>query len=122
VKGSVAGLVALRAKVNDTRQMVTATKQMAVAALRITPRRRPTRDTSEMVTAPRVGVRPHVSLAVRPEVSDGLAAARTCKYGPARVLLAQRLSEAGEILARLGGQCMAEYKYDGHAAAGASLR
>ena len=32
---------------------------------------------------------------------------------PVRVMLAQRLSEAGEILARLGGQCMAEYKYDG---------
>ena len=28
-------------------------------------------------------------------------------------MLAQRLSEAGEILGRLGGQCMAEYKYDG---------
>ena len=32
---------------------------------------------------------------------------------PVRVMLAQRLSEADEILARLGGQCMAEYKYDG---------
>ena len=32
---------------------------------------------------------------------------------PVRVMLAQRLSDAGEILARLGGQCMAEYKYDG---------
>jgi DNA ligase-1 len=32
---------------------------------------------------------------------------------PVRVMLAQRLSEAGEILGRLGGQCMAEYKYDG---------
>ena len=28
-------------------------------------------------------------------------------------MLAQRLSEADEILARLGGQCAAEYKYDG---------
>ena len=32
---------------------------------------------------------------------------------PVRVMLAQRLSEAEEILARLGGRCMAEYKYDG---------
>src|ERR1700752_1063018 len=28
-------------------------------------------------------------------------------------MLAQRLSDAGEILARLGGRCAAEYKYDG---------
>jgi DNA ligase-1 len=28
-------------------------------------------------------------------------------------MLAQRLSDAREILARLGGRCMAEYKYDG---------
>src|SRR3954467_14634846 len=32
---------------------------------------------------------------------------------PVRVMLAQRLSEADEILARLGGQCAAEYKDDG---------
>src|SRR3954464_8565721 len=32
---------------------------------------------------------------------------------PVRVMLAQRLSEADEILARLGGECAAEYKYDG---------
>jgi DNA ligase-1 len=32
---------------------------------------------------------------------------------PVRVMLAQRLSEAEEILARLGGRCAAEYKYDG---------
>jgi DNA ligase 1 len=32
---------------------------------------------------------------------------------PVRVMLAQRLSAAEEILARLGGRCMAEYKYDG---------
>src|SRR6201986_5481785 len=28
-------------------------------------------------------------------------------------MLAERLPDAGEILARLGGQCAAEYKYDG---------
>jgi len=32
---------------------------------------------------------------------------------PVRVMLAQRLSDAGEILAKLGGECAAEYKYDG---------
>jgi len=32
---------------------------------------------------------------------------------PVRVMLAQRLSDAAEILAKLGGQCAAEYKYDG---------
>ena len=32
---------------------------------------------------------------------------------PVRPMLAQRLSEADEILAKLGGQCAAEYKYDG---------
>ena len=28
-------------------------------------------------------------------------------------MLAQRLSDAAEILAKLGGRCAAEYKYDG---------
>jgi DNA ligase-1 len=32
---------------------------------------------------------------------------------PVRVMLAQRLSSAAEILAKLGGTCAAEYKYDG---------
>ena len=32
---------------------------------------------------------------------------------PVRAMLAQRLSEPAEILARLGGSCAAEYKYDG---------
>ena len=32
---------------------------------------------------------------------------------PVRAMLAQRLSDAGEILAKLGGACAAEYKYDG---------
>ena len=32
---------------------------------------------------------------------------------PVRVMLAQRLSEAADILAKLGGECAAEYKYDG---------
>jgi len=32
---------------------------------------------------------------------------------PVRSMLAQRLSDAGEILAKLGGECAAEYKYDG---------
>jgi len=48
--------------------------------------------------------------------AGGLAAVEDLQVrpgNPVRVMLAQRLSEAGEILARLGGQCMAEYKYDG---------
>jgi DNA ligase-1 len=32
---------------------------------------------------------------------------------PVRAMLAQRLSDATEILTKLGGQCAAEYKYDG---------
>ena len=32
---------------------------------------------------------------------------------PVRAMLAQRLSDASEILAKLGGRCSAEYKYDG---------
>ncbi len=32
---------------------------------------------------------------------------------PVRAMLAQRLADAGEILAKLGGTCSAEYKYDG---------
>jgi DNA ligase 1 len=49
-------------------------------------------------------------------VSGGLAAVEQLRVqpgNPVRVMLAQRLSDAGEILTRLGGQCAAEYKYDG---------
>src|SRR5262249_22014115 len=49
-------------------------------------------------------------------VSGGLAAVEQLKVqpgNPVRVMLAQRLAEAEEILARLGGKCSAEYKYDG---------
>jgi DNA ligase-1 len=48
--------------------------------------------------------------------SGGLTAVQDLRVragNPVRVMLAQRLSEADEILVRLGGQCMAEYKYDG---------
>jgi DNA ligase 1 len=48
--------------------------------------------------------------------SDGLAAVQKLRVragNPVRVMLAQRLSDADEILTRLGGRCMAEYKYDG---------
>ena len=48
--------------------------------------------------------------------AGGLAAVAELRVqpgNPVRVMLAQRLSDAGEILARLGGQCTAEYKYDG---------
>jgi DNA ligase 1 len=48
--------------------------------------------------------------------SGGLVAVKGLQVrpgNPVRVMLAQRLSEADEILARLSGRCMAEYKYDG---------
>ena len=48
--------------------------------------------------------------------SGGLVAVKGLQVrpgNPVRVMLAQRLSDASEIVARLGGRCMAEYKYDG---------
>jgi DNA ligase 1 len=48
--------------------------------------------------------------------SGGLAAVeqiRVSPGNPVRAMLAQRLSEAEQILAKLGGECAAEYKYDG---------
>jgi DNA ligase 1 len=48
--------------------------------------------------------------------SGGLAAVERVEVrpgNPVRVMLAQRLSDADEILTRLGGRCTAEYKYDG---------
>ncbi len=47
---------------------------------------------------------------------DGLAAVEQMQVrpgNPVRAMLAQRLSDADEILAKLGGECAAEYKYDG---------
>ena len=49
-------------------------------------------------------------------VNDGMDAVEQLQVrpgNPVRVMLAQRLSDAGEILAKLGGECSAEYKYDG---------
>jgi DNA ligase 1 len=49
-------------------------------------------------------------------VQGGLAAVEQLQVSPGnpvRVMLAQRLSDAGEILGKLGGRCAAEYKYDG---------
>jgi DNA ligase-1 len=49
-------------------------------------------------------------------VRDGLGAVEQMPVrpgNPVRVMLAQRLSDANEILAKLGGVCAAEYKYDG---------
>ncbi len=46
----------------------------------------------------------------------GLAAVEQLQVrpgNPVRAMLAQRLSDGAEILAKLGGQCAAEYKYDG---------
>jgi DNA ligase-1 len=49
-------------------------------------------------------------------VSGGLAAVEELAVqpgSPVRAMLAQRLSDATDILAKLGGRCSAEYKYDG---------
>jgi DNA ligase 1 len=49
-------------------------------------------------------------------VGGGLTAVeriRVSPGNPVRAMLAQRLSDAGEILDKLGGECSAEYKYDG---------
>jgi len=49
-------------------------------------------------------------------VEGGLSAVEQLQVqpgSPVRAMLAQRLSDAGEILARLDGECSAEYKYDG---------
>jgi DNA ligase 1 len=44
---------------------------------------------------------------------DAVEQIRVRPGNPVRAMLAQRLSDAGEILAKLGGECAAEYKYDG---------
>jgi DNA ligase 1 len=49
-------------------------------------------------------------------VTEGLAAVEAMQVragNPVRPMLAQRLGEPAEILAKLGGSCAAEYKYDG---------
>jgi DNA ligase-1 len=49
-------------------------------------------------------------------VSGGLAAVERMEVragNPVRPMLAQRMSRSAEILAKLGGRCAAEYKYDG---------
>ena len=49
-------------------------------------------------------------------VKGGLAEVERLRVrpgNPVRAMLAQRLSDATEILAKLGGRCAAEYKYDG---------
>ena len=48
--------------------------------------------------------------------AGGLAAVEQIRVrpgNPVRAMLAQRLADASEILAKLGGECAAEYKYDG---------
>jgi DNA ligase 1 len=57
-----------------------------------------------------------LSLVASTLVGGGLAAVEAMQVragNPVRPMLAQRLSEPGEILAKLGGRCAAEYKYDG---------
>jgi DNA ligase-1 len=49
-------------------------------------------------------------------VAGGLAAVEAIQVqpgNPVRPMLAQRLSSAEDVLAKLGGECAAEYKYDG---------
>ena len=49
-------------------------------------------------------------------VEGGLSAVQELRVAPGRpvrAMLAQRLSDGPEILAKLGGRCSAEYKYDG---------
>src|SRR5439155_18661264 len=44
---------------------------------------------------------------------DAVAQIRVRAGNPVRPMLAQRLSSTAEVLAKLGGRCAAEYKYDG---------
>jgi DNA ligase-1 len=57
-----------------------------------------------------------LSLVAATLATQGLVAVEAMRVragNPVRPMLAQRMSEPGEILARLGGTCAAEYKYDG---------
>ncbi len=57
-----------------------------------------------------------LGLVVSALTSGGLAAVEQIQVSPGhpvRVMLAQRLASATDILAKLGGECAAEYKYDG---------
>jgi DNA ligase-1 len=57
-----------------------------------------------------------LSLVAATLVAGGLAEVERLKVragNPVRPMLAQRMSEPAEILAKLGGTCAAEYKYDG---------
>jgi DNA ligase 1 len=57
-----------------------------------------------------------LSLVAATLVNGGLDAVKDMRVragNPVRPMLAQRMSEPAEILAKLGGTCAAEYKYDG---------
>jgi DNA ligase 1 len=57
-----------------------------------------------------------IGLVARTLVSGGLAEVERIEVragNPVRPMLAQRLSTPDEVLAKLGGSCAAEYKYDG---------
>ncbi|HEX2373274.1 MAG TPA: ATP-dependent DNA ligase, partial [Actinomycetota bacterium] len=57
-----------------------------------------------------------LSLVAATLVNGGLDAVKDMRVragNPVRPMLAQRMSEPAEILAKLGGTCVAEYKYDG---------
>lgn len=57
-----------------------------------------------------------ISKVVAEEGEDGLKKIRVKPGVPIRPMLAERLSDPSEILSKLGGEGMAEYKYDGERA------
>ena len=54
-----------------------------------------------------------VAKTVAEEGIEGIRHFRVCVREPIRPMLAERLSSPDEILEKLGGKCVAEYKYDG---------
>ncbi|HVL87664.1 MAG TPA: ATP-dependent DNA ligase [Candidatus Thermoplasmatota archaeon] len=61
-------------------------------------------------------VHPDLGHVARVLATDGLAAMEEIRMRPGvpvRPMLAERLSSTSEILVKMGGECLAEYKYDG---------
>ncbi|MCK5628487.1 ATP-dependent DNA ligase [Candidatus Bathyarchaeota archaeon] len=54
-----------------------------------------------------------VAKTVAKEGLEGLKSFKALPFRPIRPMLAERLSSSEEILEKLGGKCIAEYKYDG---------
>jgi DNA ligase-1 len=55
----------------------------------------------------------NVAKTVATEGMESIKQFKVSPMRPIRPMLAERLSSAGEILEKLGGKCIAEYKYDG---------